>query len=164
MQAVLQRFHDRQQLLVAVDLVVPEVFIGEFIEQLFGAGDLRRFNGPQIHALHGSLGFRDEEKMLLGSGPESYCPVGGIVADRSGDVEAFGQLGIDADFIGCIQILGKTPLYAFFRITVGEDIVLYVLSGLVRLVKTCLFFLCRKDRAVIFTLDLVVGDVFHDHR
>ena len=70
---------------------------------------------------------------------------------------------IDANLIGCIQVLCKSAFNALFRIAIGKHIVLDVLCRLERLVNACRVFLCREDCAVIFTLNLVVGDMLHDH-
>lgn len=79
-------------------------------------------------------------------------------------MESPRQLGINANLVSVIQILCKAAFYALFGVAVRKHIILDVLFSLKCLVDTCRCFFSREDCAVIFTFDLVVGDMLNDHR
>ena len=68
---------------------------------------------------------------------ESDCPVGGIVSDRSRNMESSRQLCVNAYFIGIIQVLSELEFYTLFSVTVGKRIILNVLVCPECLINTC---------------------------
>ena len=101
--------------------------------------------------------------MLDGAFVECDCPVRRIVAYRRGNLEGSGQLGVDTNFLRSIQIFGKLTLNALVGRAIGKHIVLNCLLGKKRLIKALGGLFCRKDRAVVFSLNGIVGDMLHNH-
>lgn len=162
--ALLQGLHDLQKAFIAVHFVVADTARGHFVEEFFGALDLRLLDGAEVEAVHAAFSLRDEEDVLDLAFVESDGPVGGIVADGGRDLEAAGKFGVDADFFGGIEVLSEAALDAFFGEAIGEDI---VLDGFFReegFVEGLVAFFLGEDGAVVLAFDGVVGDVLDDHR
>ena len=83
---------------------------GHLVEQFLGARDFRLLNWTQFKAFHTAFGFSNKEDVLHGARIECNRPVRRIVAYRRGNLKSPRQLGIDADLIRRIQILGKLSL------------------------------------------------------
>lgn len=90
---------------------------------------------------------------------ESDCPVGGIVSDRSRNMEFSRQLCVNAYFIGIIQVLSELEFYTLFSVTVGKHIILNVSACPECLINTCVRLLNSEYSTVICTLDLVIWNV-----
>lgn len=121
------------------------------------------FNGAQFKGLHRAFGFCHKENVLDGAFVECDCPVRRIVAYRRGNLEGSGQLSVDTNFLRSIQIFGKLTLNTFFGRAISKHIVLNCLLGKKRLIKALGSLFCRKDRAVVFSLNGIVGDMLHNH-
>lgn len=94
---------------------------------------------------------------------EGDGPVGSVVADRGGDLEAARQLGVDGDFGSGFEPSGELRFHALFGVAVGEHPVLHAFAdpdgvGFVAPTRVC------EDGGIVFALDPVVADVVHDHR
>ena len=92
--------------------MVHHVACGHLIEQLLCAGDFCLLNWTQLKAFHCAFRFGYKENVLDRTFIESDCPVRRIVSYRCRDLEGSRQLGINANFLRCIQILGKFSLDA----------------------------------------------------
>ena len=129
------------------------------VEQFLGAGDFCLLDGSQFQCFHRTFGFCHKENVLDGAFVECDCPVRRIVAYRRGNLEGSGQLGVDTNFLRSIQIFGKLTLNALVGRAIGKHIVLNCLLGKKRLIKALGGLFCRKDRAVVFSLNGIVGDM-----
>lgn len=145
-----------QQMLIAVNIVVLDIFGRNLIKEFSCTGNLRFFNGLQAQAFHRTLSLSDKVDMFYRSLVESDCPVGRIVSDRSRNMESSRQLCIHAYFFGIIQVLGESALHAFFGVAVGKYVVLNMLCRLESLVNARRGLFGSKDGAVILSFDLVV--------
>ena len=129
------------------------------VEQFLGAGNFCLLDGSQFQCFHRAFGFCHKENVLDGAFVECDCPVRRIVAYRRGNLEGSGQLGVDTNFLRSIQIFGKLTLNALVGRAIGKHIVLNCLLGKKRLIKALGGLFCRKDRAVVFSLNGIVGDM-----
>ena len=59
---------------------------------------------------------------------EGDGPVGSVVADRGGDLEAARQLGVDGDFGSGFEPSGELRFHALFGVAVGEHPVLHAFA------------------------------------
>ena len=83
--------------------------------------------------------------------------------DRRRNGEAFGQLCIDIDFCGTVKLFNEAALHALFCGAVGVDVILDGLGSVEGLLQRFAVLFRREDAAVVAALDLVVGNVLHDH-
>ena len=95
---------------------------------------------------------------------ESNRPVRRVVADRSWNGESLWQLCVDTDLIGQIHAFSKLAFNTLpvLRVTVSKNIVLHIFLCMICFGKIRVLF-CGKDGAVIGSIGLIVGDLFHDH-
>ena len=85
------------------------------------------------------------------------------MANGSRDIEPFGKLCIDENFLSSIQILRKFTLNTLFCQTIREYIVLNGFLRAVCLVHRQRGFFGSKDAAVIATFNRIIGNVLYDH-
>lgn len=162
---LLQCLHLIEEILVGDGLFVADVVRQlQIVEEAFGACDLAGFHGAQFQRAHVAFGFCDKEDVLQTTVlTEGDRPVGRVVADRRGDLEAARQLGVDRDFGSGFEPSGELRLHTLPGISVGEHPVLHAFAdpdgvGLVAPARV------DEDGGIVFALDPVVADVVHDHR
>ena len=118
--------HHIHQPVIAVDDVVSDLIRRnlsvELLEKLSGAGDLGFFDVAKLHAGHRALGLSNEVDVLDRAFFEADGPVGVVVADGRGDMEAAWELGVDHDFCAGVEASDKV---AFDR-AVGDGVVIDV--------------------------------------
>lgn len=151
-----------QQALVAVHIVILHLTGGHLIEKFSRAKNLCLFNGFQLQGFHGAFGFCYKENVLYSSLVESNRPARGIVAHRRRNMESTRQLGINANFLCCIQILCKPTFYTLLCRAICKDIILNCFGGMEGFLKVIHALVSREDSVVIAPFDGVVGDMIHN--
>ena len=133
-----------------------------FVEQLFSARNFRLFNRSEIQAIHSTLCFGNKENVLYSPLIECNRPVWRIIAYRSWNMKSFRKFRINTNLLCGIQVLYKTTLYTLFSRTICKHIILNCLVCSKCLIKGLGTLFCRKDCAVILSINLVIRNMLNN--